>query len=269
MRNGKKVLVGRSIRDVWVAYGKSGHKKAKKNKLRNQLVDFYLPLVRYHAQQIHGRLPKQVELDDLISVGVLGLIDAIDGFDLKRGLSFKTFSAPRIRGSILDELRAVDWVPRLTRTRHRTIEKARNNLCVVLGREPTDKELSTKLGVTATECGLLIRGSKIVYVTSHSKQRFADRSESGEDTTLAEVFESSDRDPYALVSEMDLRELILRDLNETLKLIVILRDFEGWTTKEVAAHLLMSEAWVFHLRKKAIAQIKSNPDVRKFYRESI
>ena len=102
--------------------------------LRNQLVERYLPLVKYNAERIWSRLPEGVELDDLISAGVFGLMDAIDAFDLERGVKFETYCVPRIRGAMLDELRTMDWVPRLVRSKASKMEEARKALEVELGR---------------------------------------------------------------------------------------------------------------------------------------
>src|SRR5438046_10221438 len=101
------------ITQVWEAY------KADLNnqQLRNRLVEQYLPLVKYNGERIWARLPEGVELDDLISAGVFGLMDAIDAFDLSRGVKFETYCVPRIRGAMLDELRTMDWVPRLVRSK--------------------------------------------------------------------------------------------------------------------------------------------------------
>ena len=93
--------------------------------MRNQLVELYLPLVKYNAERIWSRLPEGVELDDLISAGVFGLMDAIEAFDLERGVKFETYCVPRIRGAMLDELRTMDWVPRLVRSKASKLEEAR------------------------------------------------------------------------------------------------------------------------------------------------
>src|SRR5206468_6047771 len=114
--------------------------------LRNQLVELYLPLVKYNAERIWARLPEGVDLDDLISAGVFGLMDAIDAFDLGRGVKFETYCVPRIRGAMLDELRTMDWVPRLVRSKHSKMEEARKALEALHGRPPTNQELAERLG---------------------------------------------------------------------------------------------------------------------------
>src|SRR5207244_5681437 len=119
--------------------------------LRNQLVELYLPLVKYNAERIWSRLPEGVELDDLISAGVFGLLDAIEAFDLERGVKFETYCVPRIRGAMLDELRTMDWVPRLVRSKHSKLEEVRKSAEAELGRPPRPDEMAARLGVTIEE----------------------------------------------------------------------------------------------------------------------
>src|SRR5438034_6354832 len=119
--------------------------------LRNRLVERFLPLVKYNAERIWARLPEGVDLDDLISAGVFGLMDAIDAFDLERGVKFETYCVPRIRGAMLDELRTMDWVPRLVRSKHTKLEEARKALEAEFGRPPLPDEMAAKLGVTLQE----------------------------------------------------------------------------------------------------------------------
>ncbi len=119
--------------------------------MRNHLVERYLPLVKYNAERIWQRLPEGVDLDDLISAGVFGLMDAIDAFDLSRGVKFETYCVPRIRGAMLDELRTMDWVPRLVRSKATKMEEARKQLEARHGRPPTDVELAEQLGIPMDE----------------------------------------------------------------------------------------------------------------------
>src|ERR1700738_3868325 len=123
------------------------HKAEPSIELRNQLVELYLPLVKYNAERIWSRLPDGVDLDDLISAGVFGLMDAIEAFDLERGVKFETYCVPRIRGAMLDELRTMDWVPRLVRSKASKMEEARKSLEAQLGRPPRPDELAARLGV--------------------------------------------------------------------------------------------------------------------------
>src|SRR6266480_832120 len=119
--------------------------------MRNRLVEQYLPLVKYNGERIWARLPEGVELDDLISAGVFGLMDAIDAFDLSRGVKFETYCVPRIRGAMLDELRTMDWVPRLVRSKASKLGEAMKTLEARLGRHPSEIELSTHMQISVEE----------------------------------------------------------------------------------------------------------------------
>src|SRR5260221_14122611 len=119
--------------------------------LRNQLVENFLPLVKYNAERIWSRLPEGVDLDDLISAGVFGLMDAIDAFDLERGVKFETYCVPRIRGAMLDELRTMDWVPRLLRSKASKFEDARKSLEAQHGRPPRPEEMAERMAVAVEE----------------------------------------------------------------------------------------------------------------------
>src|SRR5712675_2443722 len=138
--------------------------------LRNQLVELYLPLVKYNAERIWARLPEGVDLDDLISAGVFGLMDAIDAFDLERGVKFETYCVPRIRGAMLDELRTMDWVPRLVRSKHTRMEETRKALEAQHGRPPTDAELAERLGLPPQEFEKMAVDANAVGLISLNKK---------------------------------------------------------------------------------------------------
>src|SRR4030067_356437 len=124
--------------------------------LRNRLVEMYLPLVKYNGERIWSRLPEGVELDDLISAGVFGLMDAIDAFDLSRGVKFETYCVPRIRGAMLDELRTMDWVPRLVRSKASRLNETIKFLEATLGRTPNENELAIHMGLSVAELEKMI-----------------------------------------------------------------------------------------------------------------
>src|SRR6516165_3080402 len=138
--------------------------------LRNQLVEMYLPLVKYNAERIWSRLPDGVELDDLISAGVFGLMDAIDAFDLDRGVKFETYCVPRIRGAMLDELRTMDWVPRLVRSKATKLEETRKAIEAETGRPPTPDEMAERLGVTIDEFEKMSGDATAVSLVSLNKK---------------------------------------------------------------------------------------------------
>src|ERR1700710_966671 len=148
-------IVKQDIKEVWIEY-----KKTKAEPLRNILMENYLHLVRYNAERIHVKLPDEVELDDLMSAGIFGLMDAIEAYDLDRGVKFETYCAPRIRGAILDELRSMDWVPRLVRSRAQKMGQTTKQLQVELGREPTSQEIAGKLAISMDELKKIEKDSK-------------------------------------------------------------------------------------------------------------
>src|SRR5438128_7621086 len=133
--------VERDIAEVWVEF-----KADQSNKeLRNALIEKFLPLVRYNAERVWAKLPDGVDLNDLISAGVFGLMDAIEAFDLSRNVKFETYCVPRIRGAMLDELRTMDWVPRLVRSKASKLEEARKTLEAELGRPPRPEEMAQRM----------------------------------------------------------------------------------------------------------------------------
>src|ERR1043166_8189220 len=140
-------LAPEDVAQIWQAF-----KADPSNQdLRNRLVEMYLPLVKYNGERIWSRLPEGVELDDLISAGVFGLMDAIDAFDLSRGVKFETYCVPRIRGAMLDELRTMDWVPRLVRSKASKLNEGLKTLEAALARPPLPDEMAVKLGVSIDE----------------------------------------------------------------------------------------------------------------------
>ncbi|MHC4769681.1 MAG: sigma-70 family RNA polymerase sigma factor, partial [Planctomycetota bacterium] len=156
-----------SIEEVWRTY-----KKTASDELRNFLIENYLHLVKSTAERMHMRLPGEVDVEDLMSAGLFGLMDAIDAFDLERGVKFETYCTQRIRGAIFDELRAMDWVPRLVRSRTAKVERARKALEMELGRRPTDREVCERLKVTNSEYKKLSKDSKPVNVVSLNRKWF-------------------------------------------------------------------------------------------------
>src|SRR5512145_1224896 len=147
MASATSVAPACDIETVWKRYKADPSNK----ELRNLLVEHYLPLVKYNGERIWARLPEGVELDDLVSAGIFGLMDAIDAFDMTRGVKFETYCVPRIRGAMLDELRTMDWVPRLVRSKASKMEEARKTLEAALGRPPRPDEMAEKLGVSLQE----------------------------------------------------------------------------------------------------------------------
>src|SRR5580698_5786729 len=166
MEEGMATRVTEDIAELWKTYKKD----QSDQELRNILIERYLPLVRYNAERVWAKLPEGVDLNDLISAGVFGLMDAIDAFDLGRGVKFETYCVPRIRGAMLDELRTMDWVPRLVRSKASKLEEARKSLEAEHGRPPTRDEMATRLVISLEELDKMIGDATAVSLVSLNKK---------------------------------------------------------------------------------------------------
>jgi RNA polymerase sigma factor FliA len=238
------------IAEVWVQY-----QKDRSEELRNYLMEKFLPLVRYNAERIYSRLPDEVDVEDLMSAGIFGLMGAIDGYDLSRNVKFETFSAQRIRGAILDELRAMDWVPRLVRQRTGKVEQARQQIEMESGRPATDREVAQRLGVDEEQFEKIKRDSSAVSTTSLTRRYSGDG-----DNEVRELDVSRDQDdanPLRELQRKDLRDLVTRGLSRAERLIVILYYYEGMTMKEIGATLDLSESRVSQMHSSILARLKA------------
>ena len=236
---------------VWPEYKKVGTEE-----LRNQLMEHYLPLVKYNAERIYAKLPDEVDVDDLMSAGIFGLMDAIDAFDLDRGVKFETYCAPRIRGAILDELRSMDWVPRLVRSRSSQVEQARRSLQMEIGRKPTDDELCSKMGVDKEEFAKIRKDAGAVGVVSLSRKWF--ETDSNKDVREIDVLKDAKQvNPFKAVQKRDLKDLITKGLSRAERLIVILYYYEEMTMKEIGVTLDLSESRVSQMHSSILARLKA------------
>ncbi|MFP4145938.1 MAG: FliA/WhiG family RNA polymerase sigma factor [Phycisphaeraceae bacterium] len=239
------------IEEVWEEYKKTGEER-----LRNRLMEHYLPLVKYNAERVHTKLPDEVDVEDLMSAGIFGLMDAIDAFDRDRGVKFETYCAPRIRGAILDELRSMDWVPRLVRSRTSQLETARKSLEMRLGRTPTDAELAEKLNVPKAEFEKIRKDAGAVGVVSLSRKWF--ETDSNKDVREIDVLEDGRQaNPLSAVSKRDLKNLITKGLSRAERLIVILYYYEEMTMKEIGVTLDLSESRVSQMHSSILARLKA------------
>ena len=253
----------RDIKEVWIEY-----KKTKTEALRNILMENYLHLVRYNAERIHVKLPDEVELDDLMSAGIFGLMDAIAAFDLERGVKFETYCAPRIRGAILDELRSMDWVPRLVRSRAHKLDGASKQLEVELGRSPTNDEIAKRLKVPMAEFEKMAKDASAVGLVSLSRKWF--ETDSNKDVREIDVLEDKrGADPVREIQRKDLKELITKGLSRAERLIIILYYFEEMTMKEIGATLDLSESRVSQMHSSILARLKAQmADRRKEFQQA-
>ncbi len=254
MRFGRQA---RDIQQVWDEYYRT-----KAERLRNILMEHYLHLVRYNAERIHVKLPDEVEFDDLMSTGIFGLMDAIAAFDPSRGVKFETYCAPRIRGAILDELRSMDWVPRLVRSRSHRLDSAGKQLEIELGRAPTAEEVAKKLNVPMDEYEKMAKDARAVGTVSLSRKWF--ETDSNKDVREIDVLEDTrGADPVRDLQRKDLKDLITRGLSRAERLIVILYYFEEMTMKEIGATLDLSESRVSQMHSSILARLKAQMADRK------
>jgi RNA polymerase sigma factor for flagellar operon FliA len=212
--------------------------------LRNRLVLQYAPLVKYVAGRLRTRMPDTVDQDDLVSDGVLGLMDAIERFEPQRGLSFQTFAVPRIRGAIIDGMRSMDFVPRSVRDKLRVVQRAQVRLEERLGRAPEEDELAKEAGIPLQQLRDLSRQSN----SNHA---------SLDDFDLADELSSA---ADHVVEQGDVNASLMRvieELAERDQVIIALYYFEGLTLAEIGQVLGVTESRVCQMHTKAVLQLRA------------
>ncbi len=226
---------------------------------RNELIIKYAPLIKYVAGRLAMKLPPNVDINDLISAGVMGLIDAINRFDPSRNIQFKTFAEFRIRGAMLDELRSLDWVPRSVRKKANMIEKAYLELEQELGRPAEDDEVAEALGVTLEEFYKMLEETKNVSFVDieNIKRKIPDLNE--ED--IFDLIEDPDQpDPFEDCELKELRDVLAEAIDELPakeKLVFSLYYYEGLTMREIGEILGYTESRISQLHSKAIARLRA------------
>lgn len=230
--------------------------------LRNRLVENYLPLVKYNGERIWARLPEGVELDDLISAGVFGLMDAIDAFDLSRGVKFETYCVPRIRGAMLDELRTMDWVPRLVRSKASKLNEAIKTLEAKLGRQPNENELAKHMDMPVPELEKMMLEANAVNLISLNKKWY--ETDSYKDVREIDILEDKKgEDPTRRIQKNDLMRLVTKGLNRNERLIIILYYYEELTMKEIGATLDLSESRVSQMHSAIVQRLQNQLQRRR------
>ena len=230
-----------SVQGLWRHFKESGDRSA-----RDRLVVHYSPLVKYVAGRVRAGMPANVQQDDLISDGVVGLIGAIDNFDVERGLQFQTYAVPRIRGAIVDGLRASDWVPRLVRDQMRDISTATAVLERRLQRSPLESELAEELGVSEQE--LSKRYSQSSYAALSSI-----------DSDYIDDYVASPTTPGALGAREDLPADFLdavRGLPERDQIVMALYYWEHLSLADIGQVLVVSESRVSQLMTRATLELR-------------
>jgi len=240
-------------RDAWTQYKLDGNTDA-----RNTLIEAYLPVVKYHADRMSAKIHRQYDAEELMTAGVFGLMDAIDAFDFDRGFKFETFAAHRVRGAILDELRSMDWVPRLVRARTSKVERVRESLTVANGERPSEDVLAGELGMSRREYDKISHDVGVVGFVSlqnqiGEQQHGMDREVAAEDILADERQDN----PVDLLMRSETRDVLLDCLSRIERLIIILYYFEGMTMKEISSSFDISESRVCQLHSLILVKLRN------------
>jgi RNA polymerase sigma factor for flagellar operon FliA len=243
------------LKDLWRRFKDDGDKRA-----RERLVLAYSPLVKYVAGRMSSGLPAHVEQADLISYGLLGLISAVERFEPEREIRFETFAVTRIKGSIIDELRSLDWVPRSVRAKAREIERVNAKLEHRLSRAPTDAEMAEEMGVTQQELqDSLVRIANSSVIALDELWTVSDSS--GDQVSLLDTIADPDApDPAREMDLTDMKDQLANSiarLPEREKLVIALYYYENLTLREIGEVLGVTESRVSQLHTKAVLRLRS------------
>ncbi len=245
---------GSSVETHWQSYKGSGDARA-----REQLILAYSPLVKYVAGRVSANLPQTVETADLISYGIFGLIDAIEKFDPDRGIKFETYAIARIKGAIIDELRAMDWVPRSVRARAREIEAAYITLENRLRRVPEDDEVAVEMGITVRELHAILSKLSYTSVVSFEELWTSAPGEERQDA-VGSIADESAEDPVAAFESEEVKGILanaIEKLPEREKTVIVLYYYEGLTLKEIGEVLGVTESRVSQLHTKSVLRLRA------------
>ena len=237
---------------LWQAYS-----RGRDAALRDRLLLHYAPLVKYVAGRVGTGLPSHVDVADLVQSGVFGLWDAIDRFEPERGLKFETYAMQRIRGAILDELRAQDWVPRLVRSRAREVERALERLETRLQRSASDAEVAAELGISVTELRELYAQLQLTSVVALDELMAVGRG----GTSIADTLpDETTQDPSAFLDSIESKRLLaeaVSQLTDRDRVVVSLYYFENLTLAEIGRVLGVTESRVCQLHTRAVLRLRS------------
>jgi RNA polymerase sigma factor FliA len=243
------------LKDLWRRYQAAGDERA-----RERLVVAYSPLVKYVAGRLASGLPTHVEEADLISYGLIGLISAIERFEPDREIKFETYAIPRIKGAIIDELRALDWVPRSVRARAREIARANVTLEHRFHRAPTDEEMAAELEITTEDFhDALIQISNSTIAALDELWTVSDTS--GDQVSLLDTLQDPEApDPAKVMDESELKDRVadaIARLPEREKLVIALYYYENLTLREIGEVLGVTESRISQLHTKAVLRLRS------------
>ena len=226
---------------------------------RDEVIKEFGPMIKYVANRIAMRLPPHIEVDDLISVGVLGLIDAIQKYDPGRGAKFKTYAEFRVRGAILDELRSMDWVPRSVRQKAASLDAVVQKMQNQLGRPPEDDEIAAEMGMNMDDYFDVLNETRSMPVLSLEDLGIA--KDTGEQQSLLDCLAGKgDTDPQTQLRLTELKEIIAKaidQLPEKEKLMISLYYYEELTMREIGEVLSITESRVSQIHSKAVFRLRT------------
>jgi RNA polymerase sigma factor for flagellar operon FliA len=226
---------------------------------RNEMIVEHLPLVKYIAARIAGRLPSHVEVDDLVNAGILGLIDAIDKYDPTRKIKFKTYAEFRIRGAIIDELRSLDWIPRSTRQKASRLERAFAEAEQRLGRAATDVEVAESMGISVEDLQQMLCEAQGVAVISVDELR-GDGDENFERNLLEYLADPDAIQPDIKMNLDQIYQIVadaIDNLPEKERLVISLYYYDELTMKEIGEIMNITESRVSQIHTKAVIRLRS------------
>jgi RNA polymerase sigma factor for flagellar operon FliA len=243
---------------VWTRF-----KEDRSQRDRDDLIVYYAPLVKYVAGRIASGLPQTVDQADLVSYGMFGLIDAITKFDPDRGFKFETYAISRIKGAILDELRAADWVPRSVRSKAKSVERAIGKLESKLHRSPTDEEIADELDLSMGQLnGIYKQISSLGIVALDEMLSF----NGGESLTLGDTLADRGDGPLSTYEQVEMRQTLAEAINrmtEREKIVLTLYYYESLTLAEIGRVLGVTESRICQIHTKAVLQLRSRLSERE------
>ncbi len=238
------------LKELWRRFKEDGDADA-----RSALIEAYLPQARYVAERLKGKLPAAIDIQDMISAGRVGLIGAVDKFDLARGFQFETYCCTRIRGAILDDLRANDWVPRLIRHRAHCLEKARVELSYELGRDATDEETATRMGIGLDEFYALLK--EVEVRAQLPIEGAASDDVDDDDVQIIEMIrDPSAEHPLDALARSEFRETITQGLSTKEKRVIDMYYFDRMTMRSIGSILNVSESRVCQIHAQVMKRLR-------------
>lgn len=238
---------------------------------KNRYVEQYSPLIKYLADRLAARLPDHINRDDLISSGVLGLIDAVDKFDPSRSIMFKTYAEFRIKGAMLDELRSLDWVPRSIRKKSSDLEKLIQRLEGELGRPPSDEETAAALNISVPEYLKLLNEVSAINILDLDAFKATDKTGAKESRDIYDILADENAlDALSVLTQGELRDVLaqaIEELGEKERLVITLYYHEELTMKEIGQVMGYTESRISQLHTKSLMRLRAK--LRRYFEERI